>query len=186
MLAAPARLDSPGGIVVLPAYEMRVCLKRGQSPSFGFEQGNFFEIRARCVLSRGRARNLGDFGGLGQLLNELDERPFELATYGRIRAVFEQIVLVEQAIEAIKANMALRIRLTYFRRHFYAEPERRVHRYADADEFRIRYFLLGEILRRHVHRPGLKARFAQKSQGRGDGNGLVSQLVAGDENDGAG
>ena len=92
---------------------------------------------------------------------------------------------LEQRIQAVEANEAIRIEAADPLRGTYPKPERRMHRHRDAHKARVLHLGVVECLNRKIEDVGLIARPLQERAWPGDPERLVAKLVAGNEEQGA-
>jgi hypothetical protein len=117
-------------------------------------------------------------------LGEGHERPLELAPDDRVRdALAEDVLGVERGVEAEEADVRAWILLADLSSGPDSDPERGVHGHRDRDELRASHLRCVEALDRDVLGVGSEPCALEGGQRAGDGDGLVPQLVARDEED---
>src|SRR5262249_6848532 len=114
-----------------------------------------------------------------------DQFLFALPGGAEVRAVAEQIVRVERRVQPVKADPGRRILPTDAGGDADAETERRVHRDGDQDEPGAANPLDVERLHRDGEHGRAEAGALEKRRRPGDGERLMAELVAGDEENGA-
>ena len=116
-------------------------------------------------------------------LHHRDQRRLVLATDHRIAAVLEEVVGIQRRVETIEADVAAWIHAADLLCHADPQPERGVHGHGDRHEAGMGKPCRVERLDRDVERFGRVAGALEESQRRGEGQRLVAQLIAGDEED---
>ena len=116
-------------------------------------------------------------------IRELDERLFDLTGEYRVDAVLAQVVGVESRVETIEGQMTPGIEGADALGDVHPQPERRVHGYGEGDQSCTPHLLGIKRLDREVQHVRRIPRTFQEGDRPGDGKGLVTQLITGDEQD---
>ena len=180
MLAPAARLDVARELEAAVALELRVSLQDRKLRAA--------RHRKRQLLQRRRDGGVArppDRAGL-QPLNEAHQGGLDLAAHHRVADAGQQMVGVERGVEPVEGDVAAGVDGPHALGDDDPETERRVHRHRDGHELRARDALGVERVDRHVdHRRRIAGTLEERGR-PGDREGLVAELVAGDQEDRAG
>src|SRR5215470_865170 len=159
---------------------MRVALETGERASARRREGQPLQDR-RCRVPT-LAHTFDGAGTPGHHgFHEGDQGRLVLSADDRVAAALEQILGIERGVEAVEADVAAWIHTTDLLRHAHPESERGVHGYRDGDEAGTHASRRLEGLHGDVE--GLRGvpRPLEEGERRGQGQGLMPQLIAGDE-----
>jgi hypothetical protein len=116
-------------------------------------------------------------------LHQRDQSRLELTAEDGIAAVGQQVVGVQRGVEPVEAHVAAGIHAPHFFSRLHAEPEGRVHGDGDGHEPRARHAAGIEWLDGEVESRGREAGALEKGERRGQGQRLVAELIAGQQED---
>ena len=116
----------------------------------------------------------------------VDQRLFEFPAEHGVGDAVEQVVGVQHGVEAEEGDAAVRIALADAARGAHAEAQRRVHGDGDRDDGGAADLRVVPGLDREVQGVGGESRAGEEGSGPGEAERLVAELVAGDEEYGAG
>ena len=182
VLAAAARLDVPHQLVPPVALEPRVLLEGGERRAARHRKAQPLEVRRRGARGRPHPRRELARPRL-ERLGERHERRLRLAADHGVDAVGEQVLGVQLRVEPVGRDVARGVHRADALDQRDAEPERGVHRHGDGDEPGARHLVGVERLDGDVHDGRrVAARLEERRRPR-DGERLVAQLVARDQED---
>ena len=118
-------------------------------------------------------------------MGQRHECRFELPAQHDVGMPPEQVILVQDGVEAAERDDAVGIQLPHPLDRTHAYPQRRVHRHDDGDQPSAPDFGFIERFDGEIERVGRKAVSLEECAGPRQAQRLVAQLIAGDQEDGS-
>jgi hypothetical protein len=97
--------------------------------------------------------------------------------------VLEEVVPVQHGVQPVEADRRIGVQGANPLGRAHADPEGRMHRHGQRDQARAAHLTSVQRLHRQVHRLRCEAGALQESEREREAERLVSQLVAGDQQD---
>ena len=182
MMQTPAaRLNVSGGRRrPVPPQQVDIATQIRQQAAVGNGiVGSLERGSVRCRIANGTTPRGGAIPA--ELVYEGDQWTLEFAADDGVRHMRQQVVRIEQGVQAVETDEGMGIQPADALRGAHADPQCRVHRHSNPDEAGALDLDIVELVHREVEHGRPVRRPLQEGPGPGNPQGLVAQLVAGDQ-----